>query len=214
MASETFSRGLNPYLDQSVTHPDLGPEVGRNSRYSSFLYPPTLLPFYALVARLDVTIASWGGPPPLSLLLFGGATLAALLLMLLSRPLIVHVQRGQIDLALASIAVLAYRRDYRWTAAVLLALAAFAKIAPAVLLISFVVPTRDWGFGICFALASLGIAGVSLLVVSPALYGFCITDVMPHPLGAILALVALAWIGLTESAESKLPETCNPSPVS
>ena len=50
--------------------------------------------------------------------------------MLLSRPLIVHVQRGQIDLALASIAVLAYRRDYRWTAAVLLALAAFAKIAP------------------------------------------------------------------------------------
>ena len=134
--------------------------------------------------------------------------------MLLSRPLIVHVQRGQIDLALASIAVLAYRRDYRWTAAVLLALAAFAKIAPAVLLISFVVPTRDWGFGICFALASLGIAGVSLLVVSPALYGFCITDVMPHPLGAILALVALAWIGLTESAESKLPETCNPSPAS
>ena len=63
VASETFSRGLNPYLDQSVTHPDLGPEVGRNSRYSSLLYPPTLLPFYALVARLDVTIASWGGPP-------------------------------------------------------------------------------------------------------------------------------------------------------
>ena len=58
VAGETFSRGLNPYLDQSVTHPDLGPEVGRNSRYSSFLYPPTLLPFYALVARLDVTIAS------------------------------------------------------------------------------------------------------------------------------------------------------------
>ena len=197
LAGEAFSRGLNPYLDHSATHPDLASARGWNPGYSSFLYPPTLLPFYAVSARLDMRIASWAWTA-LSLLLFGGATLAAaldrgagrgirfalvaLLLALLSRPLVVHVQRGQIDLALASIVVLAmiaYRRDYRWAAAVLLAVSALAKITPVILLISFVVPTRDWGFAVRFAVASLGMAGASLLVVSPALYGFYITDVMP-----------------------------------
>ena len=197
LAGEVFGRGLNPYLDHSAAHPDLARAAGWNPGYSSFLYPPTFLPVYALVARLDVKIAAraWTG---LSLLLLAGAALTAaldrgrnsvrvalvtLLLALLSRPLVVHVQRGQIDLALASIAVIAlvaYRRDYRWAAAVLLAIAALAKIGPAVLLISFVVPCRDWGFATRFALASLGLAGGSLLFVSPTLYGFYVTDILPR----------------------------------
>ena len=196
LAGEVFGRGLNPYLDHSAAHPDLARAAGWNPGYSSFLYPPTFLPVYALVARLDVKIAAraWTG---LSLLLLAGAALTAaldrgrnsvhvalvtLLLALLSRPLVVHVQRGQIDLALASIAVIAlvaYRRDYRWAAAVLLAIVALAKIGPAVLLISFVVPCRDWGFATRFALASLGLVGGSLLVVSPTLYSFYVTDILP-----------------------------------
>ena len=179
LAGEVFGRGLNPYLDHSAAHPDLARAAGWNPGYSSFLYPPTFLPVYALVARLDVKIAArtWTG---LSLLLLAGAALTAaldrgrnsvrvalvtLLLALLSRPLVVHVQRGEIDLALASIAVIAlvaYRRDYRWAAAVLLAIVALAKIGPAVLLISFVVPCRDWGFATRFAGSGWGVASCRL----------------------------------------------------
>lgn len=78
LAGESFDRGLNPYLDHSAAHPDLARARGWNPGYSTFLYPPTLLPVYALFNRVDVQTAGWMWTA-LSLLLLASAAVAAAL---------------------------------------------------------------------------------------------------------------------------------------
>jgi hypothetical protein len=162
-----------------------------------FVYPPTSLPFFGMFARLDFVIASqlWAG------LYFGVFTVAllalaislkgdrryvyisiAILLSLTSYPLIILFQLGQIDLLLSSLTILslvAQRMKREAASAILLSIATLLKGPPALLLIYFVLYRRNLKYLARFALSTLVIVGVSLLVVPVRVYSYWIVNVFP-----------------------------------
>ena len=176
--------------------------LGHNNPYlntypSQFVYPPTSLPFYGLFALFDPDSAGllWMAT---YFAVFAAAFLALAftlrrevrslylwilpLLFFTSFPLLVLMELGQSDLLVASLSVLglvSMKLNRRYLSALLLSLAVLMKVTPAVLLIYFVLYRRDMKYLASFLLSTLGIVGVSLLVVPVQWYWYYIVKVAP-----------------------------------
>ena len=189
VAGGRFARGENPYTWPASGD---GPE-----RLSDFLYPPTFLPAYALLARLpyDYARTLWLGAygllhmaamaaiawrlPPEHRLTYAGLALG---LSLTSFPLLFHIQLGQADvfvICLVLFAYLAWVRGWQWPSALCLALASLVKVSPAALLLAFVAYRRDGRYLAAYGLCMAGIIALSLVWVEPGLYRTYALEVLP-----------------------------------
>ncbi|MGA2784838.1 MAG: glycosyltransferase family 87 protein, partial [Candidatus Bathyarchaeia archaeon] len=149
----------------------------------SFEYPPLSLPFFALFTYFGFQLASqlwvlaYFSMFAVALLALGFAlkkdkrlafvTIAALLLIT-SYPFLIMYQLGPIDLFLASLTVLSFvaeRLRHRSLSAVILSIAALLKGTPVFLLIYFVVFRRDLRYLAWFLLSTIGIVGISLIII-------------------------------------------------
>jgi len=187
--------GLDPYRN----HPgraDALPDV-RSPRISGFIYPPTFLPGYALLARLPyatarviwlaVTLLALVGALIAGALTFRRRSLEILgvgaLLLMVSNPLLYHIRQGQIDALVAGLTTVAfflYGRARSWPAAVLLALAILMKVTPFVILVALVAYYRDWRFLLKTLTSCMVAVGVSLSAVSLHLYVEYVSKVLPE----------------------------------
>ena len=188
-AGSRFSRGVNPYYWE---------EPPGDRQFSDFLYPPTFLPLYGLLARLDYGVARllW---LVLYFLCYGAAIAAlysvikrelrpiflglAFLLSLSSFPLLNHIHNGQADVFIAAFTVLglaAYARGWKIPAAVLFALGTVMKVSPIFFLIFFVIFLRDWRFLAAYLLSLLAFVLISLPFVPVSLYPDYLLHVLPE----------------------------------
>ncbi len=189
-AGQRFRSGSDPY--------SWGKDAQGNPLVSDYIYPPTLLPVFGLIARLSYNQARtlWLVLYALAyLLVLGRMTLAfekgkrflflslAILLTLASFPLLDHILTGQADIFVICLILgsfLTYRAGGRIPAAVLLALATVLKVSPVFLLIYFVLFLRDWRFLIWYAGAVLLLLAASLLVVPFSYYTNYIFQTLPE----------------------------------
>ncbi len=195
IAGKAYNLGVDPYLDHHVDLPVLNNP--RIEGFSGFIYPPTVLPFYGLLARLSYNAARavWA-------LLNLGALLAVLgvllarakpaerprlfmtgaLLTLTSYPVLTHLGQGQVDLLVCSLSVLAYlqyRSARQWSSALLLSLAILIKFNPIVLLAALVLYTWDYKYLLRFGLVFALVVAASLLFFPPGYYLTFIKDILP-----------------------------------
>jgi hypothetical protein len=184
-AGHNWSLGLDPYRNHqgvpgAINHP-------RSTIQSGYIYPPTLLPVYGLLASLPYETARgvW--------LAFNAAVFAAALvvaaavsrgrrlevlaigvfLIAISHPLLYAVRQGQVDMAVAGLTTLSfllYRRWGSWASAVLLAIAVLTKTVPLFVLAMMVVYYRDVRFLAKVAVSLLLVVGISLTMVAGHLY--------------------------------------------
>jgi hypothetical protein len=164
----------------------------------SFEYPPLSLPFFALFTYFGFQLASqlwvlaYFSMFAVALLALGFAlkkdkrpafvTIAALLLIT-SYPFLIMYQLGPIDLFLASLTVLSFvaeRLRHRSLSAVILSIAALLKGTPVFLLIYFVVFRRDLRYLAWFLLSTIGIVGISLIIIPVQLYWYWVADLLPR----------------------------------
>jgi hypothetical protein len=189
-AGERFELGQDPYYWGT---PD--PEEGN---YSDFLYPPTFLPFFSLLARLDYDPSRliWLGLNSLCFLAaFLSLTMAmerekrlvfltfGSLLVVGSYPILLHIRNGQSDLlviGLVLIGVSAYWRGRRWVAALFFALSTLLKVSPVLFLVTFAVFMTDLAFLTIFTGLVLGIVLLSFTLVPPSLYWGYLQSVLPE----------------------------------
>jgi hypothetical protein len=189
-AGQRFEQGKNPYYWGA---PDL-----EQGNYSDYLYPPTFLPFYGQLARLDYAYArrAW-------IALYGLMFVTAFLSMMASLerakrltfltiglaltvssyPLLLHIRNGQSDLLVISVVLIgmtAYWRGWRWLAALCFAVGTLLKVSPALFLITFVVFFADFAFLAAFLGLVIGLVVVSFALVSPALYWDYLVSVLPE----------------------------------
>jgi hypothetical protein len=187
-AGRRFERGDNPYYYTGPVQVKL----------SEYIYPPTLLPFYGLISRLEYNQArlSWLAIYGLSyclsfiLLLWAARpesrlTLAAcgLALTTASFPLLQHIHLGQSDVLVISMVLagfVAYIKGFKTASAFLFALATAAKASPLLFLIYFVLFLREFRFLLAFCLCGAGLVLISLLVVPYGLYLDYIFQVLPE----------------------------------
>jgi len=150
---------------------------------SDYIYPPTFLPLFGLIARLPYELARvvWLALYALSYLgvlawLFlsfrraGRMTFLAiaLLLTLASFPLLDHILTGQADILVICLILggyLAYASGRRLLSAILLAAATFLKVSPVFVLIYYLIFQRDWRFLLMYLCTCLVFTGLSLLFV-------------------------------------------------
>ncbi len=188
-AGSRFSNGVNPYYWEISAS---------QKQFSDYLYPPTLLPIYSLMARLSYNTARllW---LVLYFICYAAAAAAlysiikkelrlvflslAALLTLCSFPLLNHIHNGQADVFIAGFTMLglaAYVRGWKIPAAILFAFGTVMKVSPVFFLIFFVIFLKDWRFLIAFILAVLGFTLVTLPFVPAALYPDYILHVLPE----------------------------------
>ena len=188
-AGSRFSRGVNPYYWENSPG---------NKQFSDYLYPPTLLPLYRQLARLDYGIARllWLS---LYFLCYAAAVAAlymvikkeirpiflglAILLTLASFPLLNHIHNGQADVFIAAFTMLglaAYVRGWKIPAAALFALGTVMKVSPVFFLIFFVIFLWDWRFLAAYVVSVLVFVLMSLPFVPLALYPDYLFNVLPE----------------------------------
>lgn len=200
MAGKAFALGLSPYVNNARNESFA---AARNDGYPAFIpnpfiYPPTLLPVYAVFARLEYRLARvlWTAAGLLShfcalgvLLLASsrrdrlGVLAAGLLLTFTSDPLLYHVRQGQIDVIVASLVVasfVSYASGLKWLSALLLALTVLMKVSPVLFLATFVLFFRDIKYLAQFAVTLTALFCVSLFFVPMRLYVEYATLVLPH----------------------------------
>jgi len=183
-AGARFSNGENPYY--------------WGEQFSDYLYPPTLLPMYSLLARLPYNQARlfWLAMyfivyliamTSLALTLQRELRLVfwilAVLLTLVSFPLLNHIHNGQADVFIAGFSMgglAAYARGRRWLAAFLFALGTVMKVSPLLFLIFFVIYLRDWSFLVEFLVNCLGLCLLSLIFIPAGLYPDYILNILPE----------------------------------
>ena len=187
-AGSRFENGQNPYF---YTRAD-------QTNFSDYIYPPTLLPVFGLISRMDYDAARlfWLG------LNFTGYILSFSMLLVVTRrelrpvllacglvlttasfPLLMHIHNGQSDLLVISLVLIgyvAYIKEKKAAAAFLLALAALTKVSPALFLIFFVLFLRDIRFLLYFIIAAVGMVLLSLLAVPFQLYLDYVLEVLPE----------------------------------
>jgi hypothetical protein len=162
-----------------------------------FVYPPTFIPLYAQLSRLDFDTARqvWVivylvfFSLALGYLAFSSPSqeripmiLLGVTMLLLSYPFLYLVKQGQIDLIVASLifsSLLFYINKHPNLSAVCLAAATLTKVNPAMLIITFVVFFRDWKYLIRFGAAFLGLIAISLLFMPLNWYWVYIARVLP-----------------------------------
>jgi len=189
-AGNRFSDGANPYY-----WADTDPAAGN---YSDFIYPPSALPMFEVLGKLDYTTARylWFG---ISMMLFLAAFLAARsavprqdqlvyllaggLFTLTSYPLLLHIRNGQMDLAMISlilVSLMLYHRRRILPAALLLAAATVVKVSPGFLLIYFLLYRRDYRFTSFVSGGVLLFVFLSLLRVPLDLYLDYAQNILPE----------------------------------
>lgn len=193
--------GLDPY----VNHPD-EPTAIQHPRHedktiSGYIYPPTVLPVFGALARLDyhdarhawfgITVAFLALSVAVAVLLTPGRRLelitAAVFLTMCSYPLLFHVHQGQIDLVVAALSVsafLLYPRWRGWPSAALIAIAILVKVTPVLLLAVMVLYFRDVRFLIKALICLAAGLALSLLAVAPHLYVEYVGTTLPRISGS------------------------------
>jgi hypothetical protein len=197
-AGHNWRLGADPYAP--VPNVPGAIPIPRSTAISGYIYPPAALPVFGALSRLtyDQARAVWLAvcltalvcPLALGVALAHGrrwetAALGALLFTA-SDPILFHIRQGQIDMIVAGLAVTAfllYGRWRSWPTAVLFALAVALKLTPVVVALSLVAYCRDWRLLGKTALAGLGVAAASLVVVNPSLYWEYLTVVLPAASG-------------------------------
>jgi len=185
-----FADRQNPYF--------WGNDPQGNPIISDYLYPPTVLPVFSLLALLPYNAARL-----LWVILYGLSFLAilawmarsftpdwrdaflvlSLLLTLVSHPLLSHILHGQVDVFIISLILacyLCYARRRRLLGAIILAAATLIKVSPAFLLIYFVLFQRDLRFLWMYAAALAVLIGLSLLAVPAGMYADYVRYVLPE----------------------------------
>ena len=183
-----FEDGANPYY---YGEPEL-------RHFSDFIYPPTMLPIFSLISRMEYDPARlfWLGLNSMSYVLcFMLMLLAAkqeirqaflaggLILTTASFPLLMHIHNGQADVLVISLVLIGYTiyiKGFKTASAGLFALAALIKVSPVLFLIFFVIFLRDYRFLVSFCLWASGIVLISLLMVPIDLYRDYIFQVLPE----------------------------------
>jgi len=178
-----FLSGIQPYTGTSDGQP--------------FIYPPTFIPVYAQIAKLDYQVARvlWSG-------IYSGCFLACLLLLvlkvdppdrdklifitlliaLLSFPLRIYIRQGQIDLIVASFcfaSILLYLFKHHNWSALSLAVAVLIKLNPVLFMITFFVFLQDWKYLLRFSIAVAGLVIISLFFFPLDWYRAFFTDILP-----------------------------------
>jgi hypothetical protein len=189
-----WALGLDPYRD----HPEVEAAIlfSRGGGITGYIYPPTFLPVFGLLSRLDYDTARavWTalGLGALAASLAIGVAVArgrrvvtlslGILLVLVSDPVLFHIRQGQIDMIVSGLAVsgfLLYGRARSVPTALLLAAAILVKVTPLVLLLSMAAYYRDWRLLIKTSVAGIALVGLTALVVHPSLYIEYVGRVMP-----------------------------------
>lgn len=195
-AGKAFAFGYNPYKDNNEALDLMSNPRGRTD-FSTYLYPPTLLPFFSLFWRIEYHKARflWLA---LNLIIFTISSMIYafisdkkirlpliatwILLIITSGPLLCHIWVGQIDLLVFSMILFslsAYIKKYKWLSAIFLSIAAVTKIYPAVFLLYYVVIHKDFKYLLYTAIASLSMLGLSLFVIPFHLYQDYFNTIMP-----------------------------------
>jgi hypothetical protein len=167
---------------------------------SGFIYPPTVLPLFGLFVLLNSQVAGlfWVS---FYLSAFLVASLSIMMtlkperriafiaivfpLLLTSYPFLNLVGAGQIDLLLSSLTIIslaAHRLHHPWISAAVLAAATSLKGSPILFLAYFVLFRRDWLYLARFAAATVGIIGLSLLVVPLSVVEYYLKHVLASSL--------------------------------
>lgn len=194
-AGEARLQGAEPYLNSSRLDAKL--RDIRDSKYSRYIYPPTFMPIYSKLAKLDYesarnlwmaiyftifvfaivyTIAKTEKTKQLPL------TGSVLLITISSAPLLFLIRQGQIDLIIISLILfsfISYQKKQPLLSALFLALGFWAKINPAILLIYFLIYKRDWKYLIYFILCVFVIMTASLIKVPLEWYKIYFSDILP-----------------------------------
>jgi hypothetical protein len=213
-AGKAILMGLDPYLNQVHLHPEFYTPVNANDApWSGFIYPPFaallfvplgLLPYvtaktvysvfvigclwlllYELVKHQSAPDANGNRVPnPVS----GGAVL----MVMASFPVLANFERGQLDIPVVYLTVLAflvYSRSKGKSsnlAAGLLAVACCAKVFPTIALIYFLIQRQ-------YRLVVKTLMGILLLMVGPigyfgpSVYGNYLKRILPEFFGALVA---------------------------
>lgn len=197
VAGKSNNLGLDPYKNNGAAHDELyNPRKGAPG-YSKYIYPPTFLPIYSLLAFLDyddarifwiysyftifiitfIFIVSWVPPPKrLRIILIGT------LLILTSRPLLLLIRAGQVDLIVASLIIssfVTYLRGKPLVSAVFLSVATLIKVNPIFFLATFVILFKDFRYVIYYSVSSIVLFFLSLLFIPIELYSEYFVDILP-----------------------------------
>ena len=179
--------GLDPYKNHpgvadAIQHPRFD-----THQISGYIYPPTFLPVYRLLASYTyndarrawaaITLSAFAVMAAVAVSLRRGRRLESLaaivLLTMISYPFIYHVHNGQVDLLAAALSITAfllYPHWRGWPSALLLALAVATKVTPVLILAVMVVYFRDWRLLFKALVCGAGAFLVSLLWVDLSLY--------------------------------------------
>jgi len=136
VAAKAAQAGLDPYVN-NVTVSEEFDDTHHLQARSRLKYPPTCLPFLAPLASFQYSTAKmlFTGGLHLSLVLIlivlsderriSGTYLA---LMLVSLPVLVGIERGQIDIIVLALILLSHTLRRRWSGGLLLAIAISIKV--------------------------------------------------------------------------------------
>jgi hypothetical protein len=195
VAGGAYHLGLDPYLDHRQQYPQLNNP--RIKGFSGYIYPPTALPLYELLAsfRYKYARAIWacmnlgmllstfllmlkriGKEDRFRLFLIGA------ILILTSVPLLTHIQQGQLDMIVSSLSMLAfleYKAGRKLVSAILICLGIFLKLNPVVLLATFVLYKKDYKYFLLFIASFVVLFGFSLLFIPLSYYTEFFTKVLP-----------------------------------
>ena len=193
--------GVDPYIN----HPD-DPRVIHQPRMnypqiSGYIYPPTLLPLFGALAKMDyndartvwlaLNVSTFALMALVAVAVSKGRRLevftAAVLLTMVSFAFFYHVHEGQIDMIIAALSIsgfLLYPRWKGWPSAALLAVAVAMKVSPILLVAVIVLYFRDWRFLLKVLVCGLVIFLGSLAFVDVGLYREYVTRILPTIAGS------------------------------
>ncbi len=187
-AGRAYNDGLDFYKE------NYGSDVERKPGYSRYIYPPTMVPFFGLLAKF-----SYDAARKLWLLIYLSIYFATSLLVIykfkkweyflintlitiLSSPLLFQIRLGQVDLIVTSLVVcsfMAYNCKHKWTSALLLTTAALIKVNPLLFLIYFIIFNRDISYFARYIISTAGVVLLSLPFTPLPLYVEYIIKVLP-----------------------------------
>jgi Glycosyltransferase family 87 len=168
-----------------------------------FVYPPTFIPFYSLIARLNYNTARvvWVGFYSacflLALALVVYRTEARnrlnliflnLLIVLVSFPVAYYVQQGQMDLVVASFSfasLVLYQMKQKNLSALCLVVATLVKVTPVLFLITFVIFYRDWKYLLRYLVILTLVILASGIFFPLSMYYTYVTKVIPSSTGSV-----------------------------
>ena len=181
--SRLYLSGIDPY--ENINNGQL------------FIYPPTFVPLYAQISKLDYETARYlwvwiySACFLISVILLlsrvkpedrDKMVFTIVLILLLSYPVKFLIRQGQIDLIVASLcftSLILYLNHRHNLSALTLAAATLIKVSPVLLLITFFVFFRDWKYLIRYGTAVVGLVGISLLFFPFDWYRIYFTTVLP-----------------------------------